>query len=113
MVTLDNACRTANGWDVNGFGQLKDGRGNICPVTVILPTLAMAALQKLCKGMSFEQMIEWSHENKDVAISMFMKILEKKISEAKDTLIERFNHIASQPVAAARFMWENNTMVGY
>lgn len=37
-------CRTANGWDINGFGQLKDGRGNICPVTIILPTLAMMAV---------------------------------------------------------------------
>ena len=36
-------CRTANGWDVNGFGQKKDGRGNICPVTIIMPTLAMQA----------------------------------------------------------------------
>lgn len=36
-------CRTANGWDVNGLGQQKDGRGNICPVTIILPTLAMEA----------------------------------------------------------------------
>ena len=36
-------CRTANGWDINGFGQLKDGRGNICPVTIIMPTLAMKA----------------------------------------------------------------------
>jgi ribonucleoside-triphosphate reductase len=36
-------CRTANGWDINGFGQLKDGRGNICPVTIIMPTLAMEA----------------------------------------------------------------------
>ena len=34
-------CRTANGWDVNGLGQRKDGRGNICPVTIIMPTLAM------------------------------------------------------------------------
>lgn len=34
-------CRTANGMDINGFGQLKDGRGNICPVTIIMPTLAM------------------------------------------------------------------------
>ncbi len=34
-------CRTANGWDINGFGQTKDGRGNICPVTIIMPTLAM------------------------------------------------------------------------
>ena len=36
-------CRTANGWDINGFGQLKDGRGNICPVTIIMPTLATEA----------------------------------------------------------------------
>jgi ribonucleoside-triphosphate reductase len=36
-------CRTANGWDVNGLGQKKDGRGNICPVTIIMPTLAMMA----------------------------------------------------------------------
>lgn len=39
-------CRTANGWDINGFGQLKDGRGNICPVTIIMPTLAMEACKK-------------------------------------------------------------------
>ena len=36
-------CRTYNGFDINGFGQLKDGRGNIAPVTIILPTLAMEA----------------------------------------------------------------------
>lgn len=36
-------CRTANLWDINGFGQQKDGRGNICPVTIILPTIAMEA----------------------------------------------------------------------
>ena len=39
-------CRTANGFDINGFGQLKDGRGNICPVTIILPTLAMEAKEQ-------------------------------------------------------------------
>lgn len=36
-------CRTANGWDINGLEQRKDGRGNICPVTIIMPTLAMEA----------------------------------------------------------------------
>ena len=36
-------CRTANGFDINGMGQTKDGRGNICPVTIILPTIAMEA----------------------------------------------------------------------
>lgn len=38
-------CRTANGFDINAEPgqnpQLKDGRGNICPVTIIMPTLAM------------------------------------------------------------------------
>ena len=46
MATSDNMCRTANGWDINGFGQLKDGRGNICPVTIIMPTLAMEAKER-------------------------------------------------------------------
>lgn len=40
-------CRTANGADINAEPgvnpQTKDGRGNICPVTIILPTLAMMA----------------------------------------------------------------------
>ena len=44
-------CRTANGWDINcddpKLGQLKDGRGNICPTTIIMPTLAMQALKKV------------------------------------------------------------------
>lgn len=73
----------------------------------------MESLQKLCKGMTFEEMIKWSHSNSEVSINAFMKLLEKKIGEAKDTLIERFNHIASQPMEATRFMWENNTMAGY
>ena len=40
-------CRTANGWDINGFGQTKDGRGNICPTTIIMPTLAMETKEYL------------------------------------------------------------------
>lgn len=85
-------CRTYNGFDINGFGQRKDGRGNICPVTIILPTLAMEA-------------------NCDV--EEFMTLLDKKIHEAKDMLIERFDWICSQSPDAAKFMWENGTMEGY
>ncbi|EXG87696.1 ribonucleoside-triphosphate reductase class III catalytic subunit [Clostridium sp. ASBs410] len=84
-------CRTANGLDINGFGQLKDGRGNICPVTIIMPTLAM--------------------ESKSV--DDFMKLLDKKINEAKDMLIERFNWICSQNSDSAKFMYENGVMEGY
>ena len=85
-------CRTANGYDINGFGQLKDGRGNICPVTIIMPTLAMEA-------------------NRD--IKKFMSLLDQKIFEAKDMLIERFEYICSQNPKSASFMYENNTMAGY
>lgn len=89
-------CRTANGWDINGFGQLKDGRGNICPVTIIMPTLAMEAI-----------------EVEGDAVENFMSILDKKIHEAKDMLIERFNWICSQSPDSAKFMYENHTMAGY
>ena len=84
-------CRTANGYDINGLGQLKDGRGNICPVTIILPTLAMEAGN----------------------VEDFMELLDEKIHEAKDMLIERFNYICSQDAASAKFMYENGTMAGY
>ena len=95
-------CRTANGWDVNGFGQLKDGRGNICPVTIILPTLAMMALES----------DEYLHDADDV-VENFMKILDTKIHEARDMLIERFDWICTQSPKSAKFMYENGTMEGY
>lgn len=94
-------CRTANGWDVNGFGQLKDGRGNICPVTIIMPTLAMEAKQDVENGC------------KDSIEDIFMKILNKKIYEAKDMLLERFQWICSQSADSAKFMYENGLMEGY
>jgi ribonucleoside-triphosphate reductase len=102
-------CRTANGFDVNGFGQLKDGRGNICPVTIIMPTLAMEAKEKVEEKAIKE---ERKYTDEEV-FTEFMKILNKKIDEAKDMLIERFEWICSQSPASARFMWENRTMAGY
>lgn len=85
-------CRTANGWDINGFGQLKDGRGNICPTTIILPTLAMEA---------------------DRDVEKFMNLLEEKLEQAKDSLLYRFDWICSQNPASAKFMYENGLMAGY
>ena len=108
-------CRTANGADAN-FNEIykrnieqvlrdgtlfdynaisaaqKDGRGNICPVTIIMPTLAMEA-------------------SRDV--ERFMELLDVKIHEAKDMLIERFNYICSQDSASAKFMYENGLLIGY
>ena len=93
-------CRTANGWDINGLGQQKDGRGNICPVTIILPTLAMMANEN-CHVMGMEP------------LEAFFDILDTKIHEAKDMLIERFDYICSQSPASAKFMYENGLMAGY
>ena len=89
-------CRTYNGADINAEEgtnpQTKDGRGNICPVTTIMPTLAMEA---------------------DRDVDKFMELLDKKIGEAKDMLIERYNYICSQSPESAKFMYENGLMLGY
>jgi ribonucleoside-triphosphate reductase len=108
-------CRTANGADVN-FKDLyeknihsviengslvcdtllsavqKDGRGNIAPTTIILPTLAMEA---------------------EGNVDRFFRLLKKKLDEAKDSLIDRFNWICAQSPDSAKFMYENHTMAGY
>ena len=97
-------CRTANGWDVNGLGQMKDGRGNICPVTVIMPTLAMEAREKVSA---------WDYHDDRDTIAEFMDILDEAIHDAKDMLIERFEYICSQSPASAKFMYENELMAGY
>lgn len=99
-------CRTSNGYDINGFGQLKDGRGNICPVTIILPTLAMEAKEKYNTDIMMDR-------NDKSIIDLFFDILDEKIHEAKGMLIERFEYICSQNPASAKFMYENNVMAGY
>jgi ribonucleoside-triphosphate reductase len=100
-------CRTANGWDVNGLGQRKDGRGNICPVTIIMPTLAMMAKEEFNK--QFKDNYKYTMELEEV----FLHLLDGKIHEAKDMLIERFEWICNQSPASAKFMYENNVMAGY
>jgi len=105
-------CRTANLTDINAEPgtnpQMKDGRGNICPVTIILPTLAMEAK---------EQQLQFTYvddkQYQQVLIDCFMDLLDKKIHEAKDMLLERFEWICKQSPASAKFMYENHTMLGY
>ena len=89
-------CRTYNGADINAEPgtnpQTKDGRGNIAPTTIIMPTLAMEA---------------------DRDVEKFMELLDQKIHEAKDSLVERYQHVISQDPASAKFMYENGLMLGY
>lgn len=113
-------CRTYNGSDIN-FPEIyqanlraaiagenlphpdfrsaiqKDGRGNIVPVTIILPKLAMMAAGEIGE--------------KDV--DSFMDILSEMIDEAYQMLLERYDIIKSQSPRSARFMYGNMTMFGY
>ena len=105
-------CRTYNGADINAEPgtnpQTKDGRGNICPVTIVMPTLAMKAKETaIAKG--------FGTTDKDSLdpISAFMELLDKKIHEAKDMLVERYNWIIKQNPSSAKFMYENGVMLGY
>jgi ribonucleoside-triphosphate reductase len=113
-------CRTANGYDINGLGQQKDGRGNICPVTIIMPTLAMMA-----KEQNGEYVEREKHRYETIPgygsvaegypslLEDFIHLLAQKIDEAKDMLIERFDYICSQDASSAKFMYENGVMAGY
>ena len=90
---------------------MKDGRGNICPVTIIMPTLAMEAKEAYERlNVRFEKI-----NNPTIADSCalgtrniedaFIALLNKKIHEAKDMLLERFDWICSQDASAAKFMY--------
>lgn len=102
-------CRTANTWDINGFSQLKDGRGNICPVTIIMPTLAMEVKVDMISKYGAEVV----KEDESHLVDRFIGYLDKKIHEAKDMLLERFEWICSQSPDSAKFMYENGVMEGY
>ena len=93
-------CRTYNGADINAEPgtnpQTKDGRGNLAPVTILLPFLAMEA-----KSRSGDP------------VDNFMDLLDRKLFEARDMLKERYEWMCAQSPASAQFMYENGTMLGY
>ena len=101
-------CRTYNGFDINGLGFLKDGRGNIAPVTIIMPTLAMEAVEEY----NYRKEKGVLNEGVD-AYHIFMALLDQKITEARDMLIERYRWICQQNPSSAKFMYENGLMAGY
>lgn len=75
----------------------------MCPVTIILPTLAMEA----------KELQENSPDSDKTVIDYFFEILDTKIHEARDMLIERFEWICAQSPDSAKFMYENRTIAGY
>lgn len=82
-----------------------------------MPTLAMEAIQKIEEDNKYCTFTiktdkKYPLEENDYVIE-FMKLLNKKICEAKDMLIERFDYICSQSPDSAKFMYENGVMEGY
>lgn len=71
-----------------------------------MPTLAMMAREEILSCGDI------SHDEQTI-VNGFMNLLDRKIHEAKDMLIERFEYICSQNPASAKFMYENNVMAGY
>ena len=105
-------CRTYNGLDINAEPgtnpQKKDGRGNLAPVTIVMPTLAMMAKEKVSK--TIDGFTGW---NEGDLINYFMELLDQKIHEARDMLVERFEWMCKQSPESAKFMYENGVMMGY
>ena len=71
-----------------------------------MPTLAMMAREEILSCGDI------SHDEQTI-VDGFMNLLDRKINEAKDMLLERFEWICSQSPASAKFMYENGLMAGY
>ena len=137
--TSTMGCRTYNGYDINyeevfrrnldcvvGENGLtekdiepyysaaqKDGRGNICPETIILPTLAMEAKTNDPHMLKEFKDHDVNLDESSSLIDKFMAYLDIEIARTRDSLIWRYKYICSQEPDSATFMWQNKTMVGY
>lgn len=72
-----------------------------------MPKLAMMAKEKTTTDIMMDR-----DGGYDI-IDNFISILDQKIHEAKDMLIERFEYICKQSPDSAKFMYENGLMAGY
>ena len=72
-----------------------------------MPTLAMMAEEEWHK--QFENKYKYTMQIEDI----FLELLDQKIHEAKDMLLERFEWICSQSPDSAKFMYENGVIAGY
>lgn len=95
MATM--GCRTMMGYDRNGLGYSKVGRGNVCPVTINLPKIGIR--HGICTG---DRIIADTEG--------FWTELDEVLHLTEMALVDRFYHICNQSVASARFMYENGTI---
>ena len=77
-----------------------------------MPTIAMEAREKIVE-LIIEGPDDGTGDDGHNIVDEFMTLLDMKIHEAKDMLLERFEWICSQSPASAKFMYENGLMAGY
>ena len=95
MATM--GCRTLIGYDVNGLGYKKTGRGNVTPLTLNLAHLGI--LHGICIGDRNEPDVEG-----------FFGDMDKYLEMMVEGLIARYNLICSQDVRSGLFMYKNGTI---
>lgn len=90
-------CRTLIGYDRNGLGYNRQGRGNNVPNTIILPKLGIE--YGVCLG------------KRDTAdLEGFWKALEETLELTEKCLLVRYSIMAKQSPNAAPFMYKNGTI---
>lgn len=90
-------CRTAIGYDRNGLGYKRVGRGNNIPITIILPKLGIE--YGICLGKRDHADIEG-----------FWEAFENTLNLVEKAHLERFEVLKSQSPKSAPFMYENHTI---
>lgn len=92
-------CRTMIGYDRNGLGYTRVGRGNNVPITICLPKLGIE--YGICLGKREQPDLEgfWS------AFESTLRLVER-------AHLQRFSILRSQSPAAAPFMYDNGTIKG-
>lgn len=98
MATM--GCRTMMGYDRNGLGYSKLGRGNVCPTTINLPKLGIK--HGICLG-----------ERDTADLDGFWEELDEVLHLTEMSLVDRFYHVCKQSVASAKFMYGNGTIAAY
>jgi len=98
MATM--GCRTMMGYDRNGLGYSKLGRGNVCPTTINLPKIGIK--HGICLG-----------ERSKPDLDGFWKELDEVLYLTEMSLVDRFYHVCKQSVASAKFMYGNGTIADF
>lgn len=90
-------CRTLTGYDRNGLGYVRVGRGNNTPITIILPKLGIE--YGICRG---------DREAPD--LNGFLDAFEDTLRLVEKAHLDRFEIMRKQSPKAAPFMYDNGTI---